>query len=299
MITRMKRRRFSTEGCLHIYQKPIHGIVLFHTVRDYLMFHTIVSVVASRHKVQVLCVCPMPDHIHIILIAETKEEMAAFVQEYTSIFVKEYNKSLGRDRGHIFTVRYGCAPKRNEKDIRSCLAYGYNNPVERGLCRSAEEYKWNLLQFWGTKRDPKLLSTAEMKIIRMHRRGKWLGYDDLETLFDKLDDQQSNSLCDFILREYFITDIAAAVSYYGSFDSMLKAFRYNTGAERELKESWIGYTDSVYSKMGSLIEQKYSVGIKDVLRNTQAERTAVYNWLSSLNQFNPKQIRKYLQLPPD
>ena len=85
----MKKRRFRNACVHHIYQKPVDGYVIFHTVRDFLVFLTLFFCVQKKYHVRILCVNPMVDHLHVVLEARSKEELSAFVQEYTSKFVKE------------------------------------------------------------------------------------------------------------------------------------------------------------------------------------------------------------------
>lgn len=305
----MRNRSFVKGACIHIYQKPIYGCVIFQTMFDYLAFITIATVIARRHNIKLLCVCPMPDHIHLVVEAGDKDELSAFVREYTSIFVKQYNISLDRTKGKLFTSRFGSAPKKTDKDVRSCLAYGYNNPVERNICESPEEYRWNLLAY--AKNDNPFSNRLadvdcsermkkDMKLVRKWSASdQWLGYDRLKSLFDGLSHEESETLCDYIITTYKSVDYQSAIAYYGNYDAMLNAFRNNTGYEREIKENWTGYTDRVYSTMRQLIQERNpGVGIKDILKMSVADREKVYAWMERMNRFNPKQIRKFLHLKP-
>jgi putative transposase len=62
------------------------------------------------------------------------------------VYVKEYNAAHGRS-GPLFEGRFGSAPKRGLKLLRTAIAYLYNNPVEKLLCRRAQDYKWNFLAY--------------------------------------------------------------------------------------------------------------------------------------------------------
>ena len=59
----MKRKVI--EGELHhIYQKTRGGVLLFYSLRDYLVYFTIYCTLADKMDVTVLALCPMPDHLH-------------------------------------------------------------------------------------------------------------------------------------------------------------------------------------------------------------------------------------------
>jgi len=304
----MKKRRFRRNAVHHIYQRPVNGIVIFHTRRDFLVFLTIFFTVKKKYRVHILSVCPMIDHLHVVLIADNKTELSAFVQEYTSKFVKEYNRSLDRSAGRLFTCRFGCAPKWDDKDARSAIAYSYNNAPERKLCERAMDYQWNLLAYASdshpfserivlSRRTPAMKKAMSL-VQSFHESGKALGYAILGTLFKGLTGKEVLQLTDFILSTYCDVDFDKAVSYYGSLKTMLLAIDSNTGSEYDLKEEWEGYTDSVYAKMGNLLRKVTGkTDMKDILKLPEMQRQELYSCLLTQHGFNERQVRKYLQLP--
>lgn len=304
----MKKRRFRY-GCVHhVYQRPVDGIVLFHTRMDFLVFITIFFTVKQKHPVRILGVCPMIDHLHGVLEADTKEDLSAFVQEYTSKFVKEYNYSMDRASGRLFPRRFGCAPKRDDKKARTAISYLYNNAPERKLCNRAIEYQWNLLAYASdnhpfsepidlTKRSwamRKAMSTVQA----FHRKGDYLGYAVLGRIFKGLSRKETLQLTDFILITYCDVDFERAIAFYGSLDEMIIAIDSNTGSEHDIQEEWVGYTDSVYFQMGRLVRQKTGLAdLKAILKLPEKERRKLYDHLMMQSDFNERQVEKYLQLP--
>jgi REP element-mobilizing transposase RayT len=304
----MKKRRFSPGHVHHVYQKPIHDIVLFHTRRDFIVFLTIFFTVKSKYPVRVLSVCPMVDHLHVVLEADSKEILSAFIQEYTSKFVKEYNRSFGRSSGRIFVRRFGCAPRRSEKDARSAVAYSYNNAPERMLCAHAIDYQWNLLAYAESNHpfSEKLVESRcsrsmrkALSIVRSyHRLAEPLGYALLGRLYRDLDQRESRQLTDFILSTYCNVDFEVATKLYGDMQTMLIAIDSNTGKEFELGESWTGYTDTVYAQMGAMLMKKTQVhDVKELLKFPLQDRRKLFQYLKSMHLFLDRQIEKYLQLP--
>ncbi len=59
----MKRKVIEGE-VHHIYQKSRGGVVIFYSLRDYLVYFTIYCTLADKMDVTVLALCPMPDHLH-------------------------------------------------------------------------------------------------------------------------------------------------------------------------------------------------------------------------------------------
>ena len=115
----MKRRRRFVDGeCNHIYQRTVNGFNIFYDLEDYLVFYMILSTSARKFKVRILKICLMVDHIHILLEAESCKEMADFVRYYSSVFVREFNDSIGRE-GQLMYKSFGSAPKKGDKKTRS------------------------------------------------------------------------------------------------------------------------------------------------------------------------------------
>ena len=304
----MSKRRFRPGAVHHIYQRPVNGIVLFHTRRDFLVFLTLYFTVKQKYHVRILGVCPMIDHLHGALEADSKEELSAFVQEYTSKFVKEYDSSLDRRSGRLFPRRFGCAPKWDDKKARTAINYVYNNAPERKLCNHAVEYQWNLLAYASdshpfsepidlTKRS-NAMRKAMSTVQAFHRNGCYLGYAVLGRMFKELSRNETLQLTDFILHTYCDIDFERAIGFYGSLDEMIMAIDSNTGSEHDIKEEWVGYTDTVYAQMGKLVRHKTGmVDLKTILKYPEEERRELYYYLLSQSDFNERQVEKYLQLP--
>ena len=304
----MSKRRFRYGSVHHIYQRPVNGIVVFHTRRDFLVFLTIYFTVKKKHRVRILGVCPMIDHLHGVLEADSREELSAFVQEYTSKFVKEYNFSMDRKSGRLFPRRFGCAPKWDDKKARTAINYVYNNAPERKLFSRAVEYQWCLLAYASnrypfsepinlTKRS-NALRKAMSTVQAFHQKGCYLGYAVLGRIFKGLSRKETLQLTDFILSTYCDVDFERAIGFYGSLEIMMNAIDSNTGSEHDLKEEWVGYTDTVYAQMGKLVRVKIGLAdLKAILKLPEDERRELYEYLLSQSDFNERQVEKYLQLP--
>ena len=271
------------------------------------MFLTIYFTVKKKYRVRILGVCPMIDHLHGAVEAETKEDLSGFVQEYTSKFVKEYNSSLDRKSGRIFPRRFGCAPKWDDKKARTAISYVYNNAPERKLCERAIDYQWNLLAYASnshpfsepidlTKRS-NAMRKAMSTVQSFYQQGAYLGYAVLGRLFKGLTRKETLQLTDYILTTYCNVDFERTISFYKSLDQMIMAIDSNTGSEHDIKEEWVGYTDAVYAQMGKLIRFKTGMAdLKAILKLPEKNRRELYDYLLTQSDFNERQVEKYLQL---
>ena len=99
------------------------------------------------------------------------EEVYALVEFMSNVaiqFVKEYNRYHNRV-GPLFSECFGSAPKAGLKLLRTAIAYLFNNPVERLLCKRAQEYRWNFLAYAASDNpfsDPLVLKKASRRLRR-------------------------------------------------------------------------------------------------------------------------------------
>lgn len=239
------KRKIPPDTFEHIYIRSINQFVIFYTMEDRLVYYTIFSVMAKQYGIIVLAFALMFDHIHHLIKAATKELYAKFVGVTSSTFAMAYNRDSGR-KGPLFQKAYGNGPKRRDKDVRTCIAYDYNNSVEKLLFSRAEQDRWNLLAYID---NPHPFSkeinrkTASRKLVlsmdaatRFHDRNEYLDYSVVRKLFDGLVDDEREQLLDFIITLYLPIDREALLGYYKSYDHMLLAINSNTGSDYTIDE---------------------------------------------------------------
>ena len=137
---------FRQGAITHCYQRTVNGFLIFYTVSDFLVFYTLICMLARKYRIQLYKICLMPDHYHLAFTAGSFQDMERFVQAVVSRFTKAQNKVLGRT-GTLWESPFGYAPKFKSKSVKSLFIYIDNNPVERQLCKKAEEYRWNFLAY--------------------------------------------------------------------------------------------------------------------------------------------------------
>ena len=302
----MKTRKVYPGEVHHVCQQTVGGVLLFYTVSDYLVYFTVFCTVARRYGVQVLALCPMADHTHCVLVVRTERTLSRFMQEYTRLFAHLWNGSRGRE-GPLFKHRFMSAAKLGNKQVRTTLSYNNNNPVERKMVRRAEEYRWNFLQYarqeapFSPPLDPKNSSWALRKILQeartLRQQEKYLNYVFLKRWGKRLDTVEYQQLADYIIRTWNEIDYEAAISYYGDYDTMLRAFHDNTGSEYDIKEDRDNYSDAVYADCTRILHKE--AGLSDpctIFGLSVEQKTALSRLLRIRTTATPRQIGKYLHL---
>lgn len=304
------KKRFVVEGEVHhIYQKTKGGVVIFYSLRDYIVFFTIFCTVAEMMDVDVLALCPMPDHLHNASRFKTLEQMEKFVQIYTQCFAREWNKARKRE-GQLFQPRFGSAVKLGNKQVRTTINYNNNNPVERRITIRAEEYRWNFLRYFRSNNPfskPLVESEASTKLrnalqeVRsLRKKGKWVKYAQLDRLMNNLGREELQQLADYIITTWNVIDYVGAISYYGDYDAMIRSFHDNTGSEYDIKEDTDQYSDSVYSDCTKILIRDGKISsIREIPTLPSLKKLELFKFLSARSCAKPSQLNKFLHLPDE
>ncbi len=305
----MKKRKFVEREVNHTYQRTISGFNIFYEVEDYLVYYTIYSVMARKYEIVVYGLCLMIDHIHSLCAATDRDRFSRFMSHVSNVFVKEYNREHARS-GSLFEARFGSAIKLGLKLIRTAIAYLYNNPVERYLCKYAQEYRWNFLAYGQSANpfsDPLILRNASSALRRAvkevnesHMARRHLTYAQLRRLFATLDNSEKNQLIDHIVTCYSVIryDILSTECYDG-FSNMLIAINSNAGSEYDIDELKFGRSDVEYRELYRYVHSLGYTSAGDVMSLDVYERLTLYDEMRRYTSANHYQICKFLHLSSD
>ncbi len=301
-------RFFQQDILTHCYQRTQDGGLIFYAYSDYLVWFTTLCTEARKRDVQILALCPMPDHVHLSMVASTQTEMARFMGEYSRQFTSQRNRFFGL-KGELFCHRYGSAVKAGAQKGRTNLIYVWNNPVERQLVSKAEAYRWTFLAYAKSKHpfSEKLILNRASKAVRaavgevsaQFRAGKPLNYAQLQRLFKPLAHGEKLQLTDFIISTYNVMDYSAALQFFnGSYEQLLMATHSNTGSEYDLNEPKTGKSDKPYLEMTRLLMQQLQLeDIHDILRLGPEQKMNIFRYLDQTTSYPPEQIAKFLNIP--
>jgi putative transposase len=96
----------------------------------------IIDTACSIHGYGLLAYCLMPDHLHLLVQANTGATiLAGFIRAMKSFCTRSIGKGLWQ-RGYYEHIM------RSYEDVRKTAEYIINNPVRKGMVRRAEEYPW-------------------------------------------------------------------------------------------------------------------------------------------------------------
>ena len=302
----MKKRRFIEGEVNHTYQRTVFGFNIFYEVEDYLVYYTIFSILAFKYDITVYGLCLMIDHIHSLIEAKDKSVFSRFMSHVSNVFVKEYNHEHKR-KGPLFSESFGSAPKIGMKLLRTAIAYLNNNPVERHICRYAQEYRWNFLAY-GDSSNPFsdrltirnascYMQRAIKEVDGARSRGKHLTYVQLKRLFSHLDDREKNQLIDYIISRYSVIryDILSSMCYDG-YQNMLIAINANAGSEYDIDELLVGRSDVGYRDLYKYVHARGFADAGDIISLDADAKSSLMFEMIRYTSASRYQICKYLHI---
>ena len=264
-----QKRRNANNALQHTYKITYDGGVLFYRVTDHLVYYTLQSVLSRKHQLPVLGTSHMFTHVHEATFPEDIVQLSAYEHDLSFMFARDYNRETGR-KGQLFLRHYGSAPKRNEKDMRSCLMYVFNNPFEKKLVSKAIEDRWNFLAYYENEypfsQKPVLRYCRKCLVDAIHlveheyKSGRYLKYPFLYKLFSALNNTERMQLIDFIIQCYFFFDLKACEMLFGSLEKMIHATEFYTGKEFDVGEVFDPSSDIPYREMCTVAKKEGLLG---------------------------------------
>ena len=301
-----KRRKFYRGVLNHVYQRTIGGEQLFYTIEDCLVFYTIFSVCAKSRKITVLQMSLMHNHLHFLSRSNTVQELSDFIDHWSSWFVGEYNRYVGRS-GKLLKKNFGSAPKWEDKRVRSCIIYIGNNPVEKQFCRRADESRWNFLAYMHSPNpfsSPLVIRKASYALRKavkdvdiLVKLNLPIKYVQLHRMFAKLSEGEKKQLVDYIITAYWPFNNEELLSYFKSYEAMLAAMDSSTGDDYDINEARDNFSLAAFREMMQHLEKRYSrVRIREVTVLPLDEKMRLYNELRQHTSASHVQICNFLHL---
>ena len=289
----------------HIFMKGLNGCGIFYRSEDLIVLITIVSTLVRKMRLTVLAFCPMFNHIHITFKNIGNLTLKSFIQRLAVTFVREYNEEYGR-KGPLFNKQFGSSIKKTVKIIMGNIAYVFNNPVAGKLCRSAKEYRWNLLAYRNCpnpfsqplrKRTCRTVVRRAMdKVEYFHSKCKHISYPVLNGIFADLTKEEKQQVTDYILYKYNFLSYESLENLFGSFEKMCLAVDSNAGSEFDIEEEYGDH--SCYRAMLSIVRDLGFTGKKlnfELLTKNESDK--LYNIILKSTHVSPTCINKFLHRP--
>ena len=126
-----RKNRFETvcDGSTHhITQRGINRASIFKADEDYSIFKAFTKRYLGRFNVKIYNYCIMPNHIHILLLAEEAGHLSKFMQSLSLSYGSYYRKKY-KYTGYLWQGRFKNIHVDKDSYLLECARYIERNPL--------------------------------------------------------------------------------------------------------------------------------------------------------------------------
>ena len=135
-------RNFLKTSYFHIITQGINKSYIFDRSEDIKFYIKNMYQLVKEHHIRIIAYCIMSNHAHILIEAQSVNELSKYMQRLNTRYGKYYNKKYQRV-GYVFRDRYKSEGIYSEQHLYSCIKYIYDNPVKAGICSKASDYPYS------------------------------------------------------------------------------------------------------------------------------------------------------------
>jgi putative transposase len=125
----------------HVTQRGNRRQRTFFCDDDYARYQGLLRFWCARTGTQIWAWCLMPNHVHLVLVPERPDGLAAALASVHRRYTWAVNQREGW-RGFLWQSRFGSAPM-DEAHLHACFRYIELNPVRAGLVERPEQWPWS------------------------------------------------------------------------------------------------------------------------------------------------------------
>lgn len=205
-MSRIQRRNMKDSSFFHIMVQGINKEYIFDGKKGAERYLKLIY--ENKEGIQIIAYCIMQNHVHILIQADSIENIGSWMRKANTSYAMYYNKKSNRV-GYVFRDRYKVQPIKDAKHLYACIEYIHNNPVKANICKTKKEYKYSsYLQIYHQNENEiyetilKLLKQNDIKEIISKHNNKEL--DNFEFIEDEENSkkQKSEEICKKIISEF-------------------------------------------------------------------------------------------------
>ncbi len=162
----------------HVTQRGVRSMAVFAGDGDRELYLRLMAKQCARFRVEVLAWCLMTNHVHLVMVPEREEGLAAAVGEAHRRYTRTRNFAEGV-RGYLFQGRFGSCVL-DERRLLAAARYAETNPVRAGMVVHPGDHKWSSARFHlGRRKRDALVADRTLRGL-VGDWGEFLGADDGE-----------------------------------------------------------------------------------------------------------------------
>jgi len=142
-----RARRVTTAGVVqHVMNRGNRRVTIFRQPADYEAFIALLREAGRKFKVELLAFCVMPNHWHLVLVAQEDGAISLYMRWLTGTHVRRYHKRYRLEgTGHLYQERYTSVLVQSDRHLLVVLCYVESNARRAGLVSRAQDWPWSSL----------------------------------------------------------------------------------------------------------------------------------------------------------
>jgi len=151
-------RRISNTGLYHIIFRGVNHCNLFEENEDFEKLLDLLAVVKSDLGYKVYAYCLMNNHVHLFLKEQSQADITSIMKRVLGTYAYWFNKKYERS-GALIANRYKSTCVENDEYLLTLTRYIHQNPLNAGIVKDLEEYRWSSYQDYIKKERRSLTDT--------------------------------------------------------------------------------------------------------------------------------------------
>ncbi len=137
-----KPRSIGETGYCHVTARGNNHRQVFQAEGDFLVYRDLLRKYKVRYDISIHHYCLMTNHVHLLLKAGSSRALSKFMHGVQRSYFLLRQRLEGLS-GHLWETPYGCSPIEKESYFLECARYVERNPLEAGLVKKPEDYRWS------------------------------------------------------------------------------------------------------------------------------------------------------------
>ena len=151
-------RSIAAGVCYHVINRGNNRETVFREPREFDAFLELMNRAQARLHIDVLAVCLMPNHFHMVVRPAAAGDLAEWFHWLLTSHAWRHHQKCGSS-GRIWTGRFKAFPVQDDGYLRTVIRYVERNALRANLVARAESWPWGSLR-WRLARTPRFLLSS-------------------------------------------------------------------------------------------------------------------------------------------
>ena len=146
---------------------------------------------SARHALEILAYCLMDNHVHLVAVPGTADSLHHALKPVHLLHAQRINK-FRQWTGHLWQDRFH-STALDERHFWTAIRYVARNPVEAGIVRRPERYRWSSVAAHCGRRVDPLLTTSSRWLRVLSEMSDWSNWLDTANDPASVDELRNNT----------------------------------------------------------------------------------------------------------